>query len=106
MFQRIAVLFCLLFLCMGLTVQAETHFGDENTAASGRTEVTARVELSETAPEEEQPSDPDHGMPSGNNVQTDNHRYQVKTGDTNEPATMLFLLLISSIVLVAERIRN
>lgn len=106
MFRRIMVPFCLLLLCMGLTVQADASSEEENMAASGQTAVKAWVEPTENPPDEEQPDDKDNEMPQDDDTQANGHSYDVTTGDMNKPIVMLFLLLISSIVLMAGKVRS
>jgi len=91
---------------MGLAVQADAPPEEENTAASGQTEVTAQVEPPEAVQDEERSSDKDDEMPPDDAAQTNGRWYDVTTGDMNKSIAMLFLLLISSIVLMAGKVRS
>lgn len=112
-----AALLCSLFLvtaaaaiCAAPPVCAGTLSGDEQSESFGQTTVTAQVE-SEDEPAEstDTPSGGGQGIPdTGKTGDTPVDRLiqSVRTGDYNTQITLLFLLLMGSSVLVADRIRE
>lgn len=96
-----AALLCSLFLataaaamCAAPPACAETLSGDEQSESFGQTIVTAQVEP------EDKPTDPAPDSPADRLIQS------VRTGDYNTQITLLFLLLMGSSLLVADRIRE
>lgn len=98
-----------------LPVCAGTLSGDEQTGSTEQTVVTAQVEAEEepTEPEPEEPpggEEPDGGKPDGGKPdggKTDDRlKKSVRTGDYNERITLLFLLLLGSMLIIADRIRR
>ena len=88
-----------------LPVCAGTLSGDEQTGSTEQTVVTAQVEAEEepTEPEPEEP--PGGGKPDGGKTD-DRLKKSVRTGDYNERITLLFLLLLGSMLIIADRIRR
>lgn len=113
-----AVLLCSLFLataavamCAAPPACAETLSGDEQSESFGQTIVTAQVEA------EDKPTDPAPDTPPGGGQENpdtgktgdtpvDRLIQSVRTGDYNTQITLLFLLLMGSSLLVADRIRE
>lgn len=83
--RRIIMLILILLLTISVPIQAKSLVGEGATDASGHTAVTAVVEMEDVVP----------GQSSN-----------VKTGDNNPTGTYLSLLLISTVVIVANRIRG
>lgn len=101
MWRTAAALLCSLFLATAAAVMcdappacAETLSGDGQSESFGQTIVTARVEP------EDKPIDP------APDTSVDRLIQSVRTGDYNTQITFLFLLLMGSALLVAERIRE
>ena len=93
-----------------LPVCAGTLSGDEQTGSTEQTVVTAQVEAEEepTEPEPEEPpggEEPDGGKPDGGKTD-DRLKKSVRTGDYNVRITLLFLLLLGSMLIIADRIRR
>lgn len=104
-----------------MPVCAGTLSGDAEAASVGYTSVTARVEAEEDPSEEPDDNGPDDGPsdepgkepsddPSGDTTPEDSQAgglaWLVKTGDADTWFVMAILLVLSAIVIVADKIRR
>lgn len=104
-----------------MPVCAGTLSGDEESASVGYTSVTAHVEAEEDPSEEPDDNEPDDESPdepgkepsddpSGDTTPEDSQTggldWLVKTGDADTWFVMAILLVLSAIVIVADKIRR
>lgn len=83
--RRVITLILLSLILVSKPVYAQSIAGDDEMDASGYTSVTATVQMNDVIPEE-----------SGN----------VKTGDESAVGVYISLLFMSSVVIIAHRIRG